>query len=543
MISAVLDHLWQSTLVAFAAAVLALAFRGGPAAVRYGLWFTASAKFLVPFAALGALGRLLAPAIRPPAAVTSDAALIARAAEPFSPALPATHLAIPFDPTLLLVVVWALGSVGVLAFWLARWTTVRAALRHAAPLALPAPMPVLASSWMREPGLVGLWRPVLLVPETLFEHLDRPTIDALVAHEACHLRRRDNLTAAIHMLVEALFWFHPFVWWIGGRLVHERERACDEAVVDAGHDREAYARGLIECCRLYLQSPLQCVAGASGSNLMQRVESIMTAPLRTPLSAPGRIFLFAMGACALASPVAAGWLTSPQGREAVARVAALASAPGAVSAAPSAVMPEHRTPVKAVRAAQNDLVSAPAGLASDDGGARAAEPDRPSPDAVEPSAPVAIEPTSSPALMRAPAPDIEVSHASLTPVSAPAWSPGSAPLGPGHYVQSSGRKASGGCRYDERELPMYRMSTPPIAPGHVITNFRFDLVGDTRCAVKWPTYTPSAYCELRVDKPDRKTVWFRLYNNKDQCFDGARPAPRYDESIRRAEMVISYDVR
>ena len=50
----------------------------------------------------------------------------------------------------------------------------------------------------------------------------------------CHARRRDNLTAAVHMVVEAVFWFHPLVWWIGARLVDERERACDEEVLRAG---------------------------------------------------------------------------------------------------------------------------------------------------------------------------------------------------------------------------------------------------------------------------------------------------------------------
>ena len=54
---------------------------------------------------------------------------------------------------------------------------------------------------------------------------------AIVAHELCHVGRRDNLAAAVHMIVEAVFWFHPLVWWIGTRLVEERERACDEEVL------------------------------------------------------------------------------------------------------------------------------------------------------------------------------------------------------------------------------------------------------------------------------------------------------------------------
>ena len=350
MISAVLDHLWQSTLLAAAIAVLVLVFRNARASVRYGLWLTASVKFLVPFAALAALGRMLAPEIRPPAEAAPDVVFITRATAPLSQAAITPHLVGTFDPTLLLLGVWALGFTVVLVFWMTRWARIRPLLRLATPVPLAAPMPVLASPTMLEPGLVGLWRPVLLVPQTLFDHLDRPGIEALVAHEACHYRRRDNLTASIHMLVEALFWFHPMIWWIGARLVAERERACDEAVVGSGHDPAAYAESLLECCRLFLQSPLRCVAGASGSNLSRRVEMIMTLPLQSPLSRSGKALLIAAGLCALASPVAAGWLTSPAVRQVLASspANALAREDDATSA------PDRSATAKTIIAARSD---------------------------------------------------------------------------------------------------------------------------------------------------------------------------------------------
>ena len=370
MISAVLDHLWQSTLLAAVIGILAVAFRQARASVRYGLWLTASVKFLVPFAALSTLGRLLSHALRPP--VEADTVFIARAAEPFSqPAVTmaaplahaaiAPHAGVPLDLTPVLLGGWALGSAVVLIFWTMRWARIRALVRRATPVSLAAPMPVLASPTMLEPGLVGLWRPVLLVPEALFDHLDRPGIEALVAHEACHFRRRDNLTAAIHMLVEALFWFHPMVWWIGGRLVDERERACDEAVVGSGHDPAVYAASLLQCCRLFLQSPLRCVAGASGSNLSRRVEMIMTLPLLSPLSRPAKAVLIAAGLCALASPVAAGWLTAPAERQIVPRALALASRPAdaLIHERATASTPEQIKAAKPITAARTD--AAPAG--------------------------------------------------------------------------------------------------------------------------------------------------------------------------------------
>ena len=85
---------------------------------------------------------------------------------------------------------------------------------------------------------------MLYLPPGIADHLDDAQLKAIVAHEQCHIRRRDNLTAALHMLVEAVFWFHPLVWWIGTRLVEERERACDEEVVRTGSDPEVYAESM-----------------------------------------------------------------------------------------------------------------------------------------------------------------------------------------------------------------------------------------------------------------------------------------------------------
>ena len=70
--------------------------------------------------------------------------------------------------------------------------------------------------------MFGILRPVLLWPREIDVQLDDAQVRAVLAHELTHARRRDNLTAAMHMFVEAVFWFHPLVWWIGARLVDER---------------------------------------------------------------------------------------------------------------------------------------------------------------------------------------------------------------------------------------------------------------------------------------------------------------------------------
>ncbi|HEX4178578.1 MAG TPA: hypothetical protein VHY57_09075, partial [Rhizomicrobium sp.] len=59
MIAGLLDHLWQSTLFAGGAWLLTLWLRRNPARLRFRLWFAASLKFLLPFAALSAAGESL----------------------------------------------------------------------------------------------------------------------------------------------------------------------------------------------------------------------------------------------------------------------------------------------------------------------------------------------------------------------------------------------------------------------------------------------------------------------------------------------------
>ncbi len=63
------------------------------------------------------------------------------------------------------------------------------------------------------------------------------------------------------MFVETVFWFHPLVWWIGKRMVEERERACDEEVLRLGNEPRVYAEGILNVCKLYMESPLACVSG------------------------------------------------------------------------------------------------------------------------------------------------------------------------------------------------------------------------------------------------------------------------------------------
>jgi uncharacterized protein (TIGR03435 family) len=172
-------------------------------------------------------------------------------------------------------------------------------------------VPVLSSPGSIEPGIFGIWRPVLLLPEGITEKLASDQLKAILAHELCHARRHDNLIAAIHKVVEAVFWFHPLVWWIGARLLEERERACDEEVLRTGSKPEVYAEGILNTCRFYLESPSVCMSGVTGAELKERIVRIMSHRAAHRLS-PGRKLLLAMATIAVvAGPVAFGLMSAP----------------------------------------------------------------------------------------------------------------------------------------------------------------------------------------------------------------------------------------
>jgi bla regulator protein BlaR1 len=119
------------------------------------------------------------------------------------------------------------------------------------------------------------------------------------------------LTAAIHMLVQAIFWFHPMVWWIGARLVDERERACDEEVLRLGSAPGDYAEGILNVCKLYVESPLKCVSGVTGSDLKKRIEAIMRNWVIQKLTAARKILLTGAGVVAAGVPVMIGFMHAP----------------------------------------------------------------------------------------------------------------------------------------------------------------------------------------------------------------------------------------
>jgi len=313
-IQAVANHLWQSTAFAAAVALLVVVFRTFGPRVRYVLWLAASAKFLMPFAILSTAGRWFGRRAEMPT-VPSFSFAIEHVNEPFSrelfssiaPSQTAVHTVDWASIAIWgLWAIWAVGALCLVIRWLRGIRQVRAAVREALPQAPVGVVPVKSSPAIPEPSVVGVVRPMILLPEGIDTHLTPVQLETVLLHEMAHVRRRDNLTGLIHRAVEVLFWFHPLVWWIGARLSDERERACDEDVLRGGIEPKTYAESILRICELYLKSPLPFASGMTASTLKTRIEAIMTDRVAPRLTFGRRAVLAAAGFVALASPFVAG---------------------------------------------------------------------------------------------------------------------------------------------------------------------------------------------------------------------------------------------
>jgi len=236
----------------------------------------------------------------------------------------------------------------VIGLWYLQWLRVAAAIRGAVPVAygreveilrrvekfagIRSPISLRSSQTSFEPGIFGIVRPLLLWPAGISKHLQDAHLEAVLAHEVQHVRRRDNLAAATHMVVEAIFWFHPLVWWMGARLVEERERACDEAVLLLGNQPEIYAESILKTCEFCVASPLACVSGVTGADLKQRIVRIMTQRSADKLGLFRKLLLVTIGVGAVAAPIVTGLIKAPVATAQSAQ-ANLDSAPGAVESA------------------------------------------------------------------------------------------------------------------------------------------------------------------------------------------------------------------
>ena len=185
------------------------------------------------------------------------------------------------------------------------WTVLVSNLRR--ELGLRRPVRLLASEQATMPMTWGWLRPTVLLPVDA----DRWSVErrqVVLLHELAHVKRADCLTQTLTQLACALYWPHPGVWWAARRQRAERERACDDQVLDVGVAPSDYADHLIEVARAFRSPRLTeaaAVSMARPSQLEGRVLAILDAGRRRRSSSRDTGLLFGLLAICLILPLSA----------------------------------------------------------------------------------------------------------------------------------------------------------------------------------------------------------------------------------------------
>ncbi len=95
------------------------------------------------------------------------------------------------------------------------------------------------------PVLIGIVRPIILLPPAALTGWSPDEIEMVLLHELAHVRRWDNLVNLLQRCIESLLFFHPAVWMISTWVRRDRESCCDAVVVTRTNRPHAYAEMLV----------------------------------------------------------------------------------------------------------------------------------------------------------------------------------------------------------------------------------------------------------------------------------------------------------
>jgi len=163
------------------------------------------------------------------------------------------------------------------------------------------------------PTVVGVLRPVILLPLAFGNDLSPQQIQMLIVHELAHIRRYDPLVNVLQRVIEALLFFHPAVWFVSHRIRVERENCCDDMVLGTGAKATDYASSLLEVAQQTLlaassKRPITTELNATGrtSRIGNRIRRLTGSPVRRQvrLKGTGIVAFLVVIAIALSTTVA-----------------------------------------------------------------------------------------------------------------------------------------------------------------------------------------------------------------------------------------------
>ncbi|NCI50863.1 M48 family metalloprotease [Sediminibacterium roseum] len=180
-----------------------------------------------------------------------------------------------------------------------------------AALGLRKKIRLLESGIVKVPVVMGVLKPVVLLPLGLLSHLPAEEIEAILLHELAHIQRRDYLVNLVQNFAETIFFFNPALMWVSSMIREERENCCDDIAISVTNSKSRFINALI-AFQEYNFSKQPAVGFAGRKNqLLNRVKRIVNEKNKTLNAAEKSVLTFAMGVFILFSFAAAKKIAPP----------------------------------------------------------------------------------------------------------------------------------------------------------------------------------------------------------------------------------------
>jgi len=112
-------------------------------------------------------------------------------------------------------------------------------------LQITSPVSLLESALVKLPVVVGVLKPVILVPIGMLARLSPQQVESILIHELAHILRRDYLFNLVQNLVDTLFFFNPALLWVSSLIRGERENCCDDIAIGETKSRKQFIEALV----------------------------------------------------------------------------------------------------------------------------------------------------------------------------------------------------------------------------------------------------------------------------------------------------------
>ncbi len=305
----------KSTLILLAAGLATLLLRRASASARRLVWVVAAVSLLalpllsVALPSLAISAFWTNPSWTAPASQPADTVITVHANAP-----PPGHS--PQAPMPWLAIAWLAGAAAILGRWIIGWARMSWLAARARILERDEEMRELQSRiGVRSvrffesrrtvmPMTIGIARPAILLPDTQTEWpAERRRL--ILAHELIHVRQHDCLLQLLMQAACALYWFHPLVWVAAAQFRKERERACDDGVLNLGVAGPDYAGHLLELVRSLKPGPRPAMAVAMAqSHLEDRLVALLDEKVNRSAVTRKTVLAALLAAVCLLAPLA-----------------------------------------------------------------------------------------------------------------------------------------------------------------------------------------------------------------------------------------------